>query len=133
MKEVLLLIYIYSNVYENHDETVTTYCSSPALSWQPAAESRAISQGDLPGGCGRLILQFLGNLRRLRWRSGGSGVSHVGKKMRGRDRPDRCVWTLRNVGHTKTIGLEKKIEGCAGLEIWPRTRNIAEGRVEAPR
>ena len=48
------------------------------------------------------------------------------------ERPDLCVWTLRNVSHTKMTGLEKKIEGCAGLEIWPQTGNIAEGRVEAP-
>lgn len=36
------------------------------------------------------------------------------------------------MGRIKVTGLEEKIEGCAGLEIWPGTRNIAEGRVEAP-
>jgi len=52
--------------------------------------------------------------------------------MQGRDRPDLCIWALRNVGHTKATGLEKKIEGCAGLEVWPWTRNIAEAGWKLP-
>ena len=94
--------YTYIDVYENHDETFVTYCSCPALPCQPAAESRPISQGELPGGCGRLTLQFLGNLWWLFRCLGGSGVSHVDKTCRGETGP------ICASGHLEMWAIQKR-------------------------
>lgn len=81
---------------------VTTYCSSPAQSCQPAAESRALSHGECQ--CGMLTLHFLGNLGWLCRRWAGSGVSRGGRETQGRARP--AQWD----GH---------------LEMWPCRRGRA--------
>lgn len=55
-----------------------------------------------------------------------------GKKA-GEESQASSVWLHTwKCGPTTWAGLQENPEGCAGLEIWPQTRNTAEGRVEAP-